>query len=286
MNDKEIKTKPIVIVKNLVDSKQFKKNYETNLDGLVEKRNGSFRATYLSWAICNRLLHENHPDIFVDCERFNDGSVVHPNEGDGGYLMIYLGRHNDTTNVLERTPSMVFPLMDKSHNSVNTASSRDINDNWMRGAVKAVAIHTGIGLPVFEGEDIPTQDEIDKTIKKNEFFDSVDKVEPIKDSPKKEYPPSKPLDSKNLIELDVPFDQKDMAKSAGARWDQSRKKWCVTESMVEKEFSLWSQWLSDKDKDKFLDPKGDENFEEETTQTDEISGQLNDDDGGDEDVPF
>ncbi len=286
MNDNQIKTKPIVIVKNLVDSKQFKKNYETNLKGLVEKRQGSFKATYLSWAICNRLLHENHPDIFVDCERFNDGSVVHPNEGDGGYLMIYLGRHNDTTNVLERTPSMVFPLMDKSHNSVNTASSRDINDNWMRGAVKAVAIHTGIGLPVFEGEDIPTQDEIDKTIKKNEFFDSVEKVDPIKSEPKKSYPPREPMDEKTLVVLNVPFDQKDMVKSAGARWDQSKKKWCVTQAMVEKEFSLWSAWLSDKDKDKFLDPKGDENFNEETSQTDEISGQLNDDEEGDEDVPF
>lgn len=35
-----------------------------------------------------------------------------------------------------------------------------------------------------------------------------------------------------------------------------------------------------------LAPKADETFEEEISQTDEISGQLNDDDGLDEDVPF
>ncbi len=280
MNDHKVnQPSPRIIVKSLVSSSDFERNCKIKLDGLVEKRNGSFRATYLSWATALRLLRKHHDDLFVDFERTMDGNMVHENDGDGGYLLIYLGRHDEPTNSLERTPSMFFPLMDKTHSSITHASSRDINDNWMRGAVKAIAIFTGIGLPVFEGEDIPTQEEIDKQLQSNEFFDKVDKAEPVKErkrSPKKSSAPQG-----KIIFLNVPFEQKDMAKSAGAFWNQESKKWTISHDRLKTDFSLFQMWLSEEDKDQFLSVSDDIN-----DLTDEISEQTAQDTEDDEDVPF
>ena len=260
MSDTNTQNPNTTIVKNLVGGDQFKRNYEVSLDGLVEKRKGRFDATYLSWPTCVRLLREHHGDLFVDFERDQDGSMVFGVEGDAGYLLPFLGRYDEDNQVLYRTPPVFFPLMSKSHESLTFASGREINDNMMRASVKAVAIHTGLGLKVFEGEDIPTQEELDGSIKKEDFIKSIPRAAPYRES--NEH-------SGKTIALDVPFEQKDQAKSLGARWNKSKKVWEIDQSIVDNDPSKFSAWI------------------DLPNLTDEVSEQTAQDNGGDEDeAPF
>ena len=47
------------------------------------------------------------------------------------------------------------------------------------------------------------------------------------------------LEPEMRVDLYVPFSQKDLAKSKGARWDAERKTWYVIDPLDMKAFALW-----------------------------------------------
>ena len=59
------------------------------------------------------------------------------------------------TDGCRRTVALVFPIMDRKHNAIKKLDGRAISDNCQRGAVKAIATFTGLGLRLYAGEDIP-----------------------------------------------------------------------------------------------------------------------------------
>jgi len=63
------------------------------------------------------------------------------------------------TDGCRRTVALIFPVMDRKHNSIKELDGRAISDNCQRAAVKAIATFTGLGLRLYAGEDIPKEDE-------------------------------------------------------------------------------------------------------------------------------
>lgn len=133
---------------------KFKTAYELPIGDKVEKTYNGL--SYLSWAYAYRYFFEHFPGLFVDFDRNDSGGVVFK-DFNGYILRPYL------TDGCKRTPSLVFPIMDRKKNAVKEPpDARQINDNYQRAATKCIATYTGLGLKLFEGEDIPKPEDEEK----------------------------------------------------------------------------------------------------------------------------
>ena len=176
-----------------ISSTKFEEMYNLPIGHLVEKRGhgGNFSASYLSWAHASRLLYTNFEGIHPDLELNEEGSILHDfgNEYNQDFhLRIFL------TNGVQRTPSIFFPVMDKMFKSMDNPTSREVSDAVQRGKVKAIAEFTGIGLKLYSGEDIPSQNELDTA----EVVAQADRVEPIKEDTPQETTPAPKREFKNI----------------------------------------------------------------------------------------
>jgi hypothetical protein len=107
--------------------------------------------SYLSWPFAFRYLKEHFPTLFV---AFEEKTIGWPVFGEPGAFILrpYL------TDGVRRTPALVFPVMDRKHNSIQQLDGRAISDNIQRASVKAIATFTGLGLRLYAGEDIPKEE--------------------------------------------------------------------------------------------------------------------------------
>lgn len=128
----------------------FRELYTKPIAEFIEKRQGGggFTASYLSWSHATRLLNEAMPEVAVAYETDDQGGIMFPC-GSTAYIRPYL------TNGETRTPSIVFPIMDNRFKAIENPDARDLSDACQRGAVKAIATFTGLGLNLYTGEDIP-----------------------------------------------------------------------------------------------------------------------------------
>ena len=71
-------------------------------------------------------------------------------KGSGFYVKPYL--YDTATGA--RTPAHSFPVMDSTNNYLPNPNARELSDANMRGAVKAIALYTGIGLRLWTRENM------------------------------------------------------------------------------------------------------------------------------------
>jgi hypothetical protein len=134
-----------------ISAEAFKAAYDTpDIGPHIEKDYKGL--SYLSWPFAYRYLKEHFPTYFVAFEEKTIGEVVFGTPG-AYYLRPYL------TDGCRRTVALIFPIMDRKHNSIKELDGRAISDNCQRAAVKAIATFTGLGLRLYAGEDIPKEDE-------------------------------------------------------------------------------------------------------------------------------
>ena len=134
-----------------ISAEAFKAAYDTpDIGPHIEKDYKGL--SYLSWPFAYRYLKEHFPTFYVAFEEKTLGEVVFGTPG-AYYLRPYL------TDGIKRTVALIFPVMDRKHNSIKELDGRAISDNCQRAAVKAIATFTGLGLRLYAGEDIPKEDE-------------------------------------------------------------------------------------------------------------------------------
>lgn len=148
---------------------------------------------YLSWSAATKLLNQFFPELVVEFEKDENNSYVFKIDNNlaqevkqvyiagldekkkqlevadwkekknitkeleeisydnrGFYVLPYLV-HKETG---ERTPSLLFPVMNNTNDPIYNPHVRDINDSKARGGVKAISLYTGLGLRLFTREDI------------------------------------------------------------------------------------------------------------------------------------
>jgi len=128
-----------------ISAEAFKAAYDTpDIGPHIEKDYKGL--SYLSWPFAYRYLKEHFPAYFVAFEEKTIGEVVFGTPG-AYYLRPYL------TDGCRRTVALIFPIMDRKHNSIKELDGRAISDNCQRAAVKAIATFTGLGLRLYAGED-------------------------------------------------------------------------------------------------------------------------------------
>jgi len=122
---------------------------EMSVLNVNDKTSKKMNLTYLSWSDCWATLADYYPESnydFGDPKYYPDDTVevsctVTIKEGEHQFSRI-----------------MHLPVMDHRNNSVPNPTSRQISDARQRCLVKAVAVATGLGLYIYRGEDLPSED--------------------------------------------------------------------------------------------------------------------------------
>ena len=81
------------------------------------------------------------------------------------------------------THTMWLAVMDNTNRAIKNPDARAINDARMRCFVKAIAMH-GLGLYIYQGEDLPDAPEEKPKKKKPQIDVSVQPQEPVQEEPK------------------------------------------------------------------------------------------------------
>ena len=123
----------------------WKKLSSINLTDLTEKKGN---LTFLSWANGWQKLMEHYPEShFEVCETptyYSDGSAE-----------VWV-----SVTVEGNTRKMWLPVMDNRNNSILNPTSRQVSDARMRCLVKCLGLF-GLGLYIYQGEDLPREVESD-----------------------------------------------------------------------------------------------------------------------------
>ena len=126
----------------------FKEACELPIGKNVEKKG---RFSYLSWAYAVKFLRENFPDATWE---------IHENEHNMPYFQSQAGSFVGVTVIHDnRKYTQWHPVLDNKNQTIQKPNAFQINTSIQRCLAKAIGIATGIGLGLYVGEDLPTEDE-------------------------------------------------------------------------------------------------------------------------------
>lgn len=145
----------------LITNEEYNRNRNKDVsDKIKPRKTGWGQADYISWVNAQILFKETHPKLAIAFEKNADGSPVFTH-GEFAFVQPYL------TDGEERTPSIFFPVMDNTFKAIACPNACEINTAIQRATAKAIATFTGLGICVYEGEDIPTQESFDNPVKES-----------------------------------------------------------------------------------------------------------------------
>lgn len=129
----------------------FAKLSKVNVNEFIEKKGN---LTYLSWASAWRIMMEQFPNFTTKVYEQDSGLIYWT---DGKTAWVKVGVTVEGVEMIE-----YLPVMDNRHNSVplEKINSTDVNTAIQRALTKAMARH-GLGLYIYEGEDIPEVERVD-----------------------------------------------------------------------------------------------------------------------------
>jgi|TARA_E500000305_G_scaffold10743_1_gene7270 hypothetical protein len=139
-------------------SNYYKGLSELPIKRLVEKKGG---LDYLSWSNAWDMLKKEHPKaqrIVYECTTWNGGNDTHTTlnyftDGNTAYVKVGI-----VVNEIEHIDYL--PVMDFRNKSIplDKMTSFDVSKTIQRATAKAIAMH-GLGLSLWTGEDIPSEEE-------------------------------------------------------------------------------------------------------------------------------
>ena len=141
----------------------FKELYSIDVNEFVKKKNGQ---NFLPWAKAWAIVKELYPDAtYQKYERTTPEGLIVNYFTDGRTCWVKTGV---TINGIEHTEDL--PIMDFKNNSIplENVTSQDVNKAIQRSLTKACARH-GVGLYLYEGEDLPSDAKKAKKVKDEEL---------------------------------------------------------------------------------------------------------------------
>ena len=126
----------------------FENVYKIDVSKKTEKKNG---LTYLTWASAWAEFKKAYPNATYKIKRFENNLPYVFDEKTG--FMVFT-----EVTVDDLTHEMWLPVMDHRNKTLYDAGMTDINKAIMRCLTKNLAMF-GLGLYIYEGEDIPEDEE-------------------------------------------------------------------------------------------------------------------------------
>ena len=133
---------------------KFDELYSIDINPHIEKDYKGL--SYLSWATAYKLAMDSDPTMTYE--------IVEDSDGIPFFTRGQVNIVKTKVTMFGETKTMILPVMDNKHNSVDKPNSRQINDNIMRCLAKNIAMF-GIGLPLYVGEDLAQFRQIEDTKK-------------------------------------------------------------------------------------------------------------------------
>lgn len=126
----------------------FNKVSSIDVSKMTEEKNG---LTYLSWAMAWKEFCKVYPNARYEIVK-NENNLPYFKDDEVGY-MVYT-----RVTVDELTHEMWLPVLDFKNKPMMKPNMFDINKTVMRCLTKNLAMF-GLGLHVYTGEDLPTEDD-------------------------------------------------------------------------------------------------------------------------------
>jgi hypothetical protein len=131
----------------------FEKGLKVNISKHVEKKG---RFNYLSWTFAVCELRKLDSKAIWEVKHFSDDSIPYM-KTDAGYFVEVTVSLSDGTSFAQ-----IHPVLDNSNKPLVKPDAFQINTSIQRCLVKAIALASGIGLSLYAGEDLPTDDKEEK----------------------------------------------------------------------------------------------------------------------------
>ena len=122
---------------------------------VIMKKKGRFN--YLSWAYAVDVLLQEDKDANWE---FKQPQMF------GETMMVFC-----TVTAFGASRTAFLPVMNNNNQAIANPDANQVNKAMQRCLVKAIALH-GIGLYIFEGEDIPEEDEQEQVVQKSKIEDA------------------------------------------------------------------------------------------------------------------
>ena len=152
--------------------KTFNELRTINVNEHTEKK-GKF--TYLSWTWAVDQLLQNDSSA-----TWTFGEPIYFAET----LMVFC-----TVNAMGKSMTCQMPVIDSRNKAIPNPNAMDVNTAMMRCLTKCISLF-GIGLYIYAGEDLPTEEPVDLTAESNLWIDSInncDSMEKLKQTYAKAY---------------------------------------------------------------------------------------------------
>jgi hypothetical protein len=124
---------------------------------VIDKMKKKGRFNYLSWAYAVDVLLQEDKDANWE---FKTPQMF------GETMMVFC-----TVTAFGASRTAFLPVMNNNNQPIANPDANNVNKSMQRCLVKAIALH-GIGLYIFEGEDIPEEDEQEQIVQKAKIEDS------------------------------------------------------------------------------------------------------------------
>jgi hypothetical protein len=121
----------------------YKERVKIDVSGAVEKKNG---LSYLSWA--------HALDLLLQLDEKAEWGYGESKEFPDGTMMVFC-----TVAAFGISRTAQLPVMNHRNQAIQGPNSFEVNVAMQRCLAKAIALH-GIGLHIYKGEDIPSQNEV------------------------------------------------------------------------------------------------------------------------------
>ena len=138
----------------------FEKGLKIDISKHVEKKG---RFNYLSWTFAVCELRKLDPKAMWEVKHFNNYPYMDTKAGCFVEVVVTLSD--------ESSFAQVHPVLDNSNKTLTSPNAFQINTSIQRCLVKAIALASGIGLSLYAGEDLPTNDKEEKKATKELSFE-------------------------------------------------------------------------------------------------------------------
>lgn len=122
----------------------FDKLYELDVSSKVKQKGG---LDYLSWASALAILKKECPEVSITVHENSDGRFWF-DDGKTAWCKV-------TVTALDESHTQILPVMDFRNKalSADKVDSVEANKCMQRCIAKAIAVLSGVGLKIYEGED-------------------------------------------------------------------------------------------------------------------------------------
>ncbi|MCP3681569.1 MAG: DUF1071 domain-containing protein [bacterium] len=147
----------------------FEELYKTDVTKHIEKKG---RFSYLSWPYAVAEFRKACPNGTWTIADFDYGKPYCKTDA-GCFVEVAVCPDMEIPAI---SFTQVHPVLDNKNQTVQDPNAFQINTSIQRCLVKAIALATGIGLHIYAGEDLPTDEKPQPTLTSAHYEEQIDKI--------------------------------------------------------------------------------------------------------------